>query len=86
MDKVRQAWAWATPGKPISRKVLAQLIASVGMYLVTLAVTKAGIHLDAATSNAIAAGVAAAAGYVAGWLKREVPGLVEDDAPTSTIG
>jgi hypothetical protein len=66
-------------GKPISRKVLAQLLTSLGVYLVALALGRLGVNLDPATAGLVAAGVAAVAGFAAGWLTRELPGLVVDD-------
>jgi len=68
-----------TDGKPISRKVLAQFLTTVGIYLVALAVTRLGIDLDPATSQLVASAVAIVAGLLAGYLKREVPGIVSDD-------
>ena len=70
-----------TEGKPVSRKVLAQFLTTLGIYLVALAVARLGVDLDPATAQLIAGGVAIVAGLVAGYLKREVPGLVSDDEP-----
>lgn len=71
----------ARPGKPISRKVLIQFLTAVGVYAVAFTLARLEIHLDPGVAGIVSGAVAAVAGLVAGWLKRELPEIVNDNEP-----
>lgn len=75
------------PGKPVSRKVIAAALTSLFVYLITIIAVKRGAHLDETQTDIIAALAANAAGFCAGWLRKEFPEVVTDgqDLPQSSL-
>lgn len=69
-----------TKPKPLSRKLLAQGLASALVWIASYVVTRQGWDLDAATAAQVSALASLVGGFAAGWLAREAPELVADDS------
>lgn len=75
------------PGKPVSRKVIASLLTSTVIYVVTLVAAKHGTDLTVMQADIVSVVAGNVAGFVAGWLRKEFPAVVSDgqDLPPSSL-
>lgn len=69
----------ASAGKPVSRKLVRSLLTTLFVSGITYGAAKLGFQVDPAKSAGIAQAAGLLAGFGAGWLTREFPEIVQDD-------